>query len=191
MNQSGNTSNAYVDSNARIIAVENFTLAASSNNKASASGEAYAAGGIGVAQGNGTTTIDYTTSASLNQDADVLAGGFANVSANTTVNGSATGYGDGKGFGADGHADGTTTIGTSASSPATTTATLGTGRVTDRDADARRRDGVVGRGKRVGQGLRCRLLRRRLRQRDRELLGDEHRHPLRTARRSPATRAST
>ena len=127
VNQSGNTSNAYVDSNARIIAVDNFTVSASSNNNASASGEAKAAGGIGVARGNGTTTIKYTTSASLNSESDVLAGGYANVSANTTVNGSSTGYADGKGFGADGHADATTTIGTSSSSPATTTASIGTG----------------------------------------------------------------
>ena len=178
VNQSGNTSNAYVDSNARIIAVEDFTLAASSNNKASASGEAYAAGGIGVAQGNGTTTIKYTTSASLNQDSRCP--GRRLRQRLSEHDGQRIGdrlrrrqglrrrrprewddehrHVDRLAGDDDGHAR--------------------HGRVTDRDPHAGRRDGVLGRGKRVGQGIRCWLLRRRLRERDRELLGDQHGHPL-------------
>ncbi len=128
VNQTGNTSNAYVDENARIIAVDNFTLSALSSNTASSSGEATAAGGIGVADSDSTTTIKYTTTASLKQNSDVLAGGFANVNASTTVNGSATAYADGKGFGADGHADANMNVGQSNdATKAATTANVDTG----------------------------------------------------------------
>src|SRR5205085_551265 len=75
VNQTDNRSTAYVGSSARIVAGGNFELSAKTSSNGTSDGEAKAAGGIGLADGRGTTTLNYETTASIHSNADVLAGG--------------------------------------------------------------------------------------------------------------------
>ena len=83
VNQSSNSSTAYVGSSTRIVAGGNFELSATTSSMGSSDGEAKAGGGIGLADGEATTTLNYETTASVHANADILAGGSAKVLADS------------------------------------------------------------------------------------------------------------
>ena len=73
----------YVDTNTRIIAGGNFTMEARTQNQADGSARAKTGGLVGVAVADVDSTINYSTTATVKPNSDVLAGGLLRVSADS------------------------------------------------------------------------------------------------------------
>ncbi|WP_456654689.1 hypothetical protein [Bradyrhizobium sp. JR3.5] len=117
-NDQAPTTIAYVDTGTHIVAGGNFTLTANSLSQATAATRSITGGFVGVANATANSTIDYTTSATVKANADVLAGNTINVAADTKIGDPNTGsgqstnaYASGIGLGGDGHANANNTIG--------------------------------------------------------------------------------
>ncbi|MCK5712105.1 MAG: hypothetical protein KAI25_05275, partial [Hyphomicrobiaceae bacterium] len=105
-----NNSEAYVDTGTRIIADENFTMEATSLTQSHINSRADTGGFVGVANADANSTLAYSTTATVKDGAEVLAGDTAHVTTESRAVQYATGKGIGIGFGGDGDADATANI---------------------------------------------------------------------------------
>jgi hypothetical protein len=112
----------------RIIATKQFILSAVTDDSTSISTRATGGGAVGVASASATSDIDYKTIATVNKNADVLAGDTLTVSGESRTSQSANAHASGLGFGADGHAHATTNIGSGATTVEVDPAAALTGR---------------------------------------------------------------
>ncbi|HEX5500289.1 MAG TPA: hypothetical protein VFX03_13715, partial [Thermomicrobiales bacterium] len=103
---------AYVDTDTRIVAGGDFDLRSNSDNQASISTRSITGGFVGAAVANATTNLIYTTTATVKTGADVLAGGTLRVSTDGRSSQSANATASGLGFGGDGTAHAHGNIGT-------------------------------------------------------------------------------
>ncbi len=99
-----NTSDAYVDTDTRIIAGGDFTLSANSFSQSSVATSSITGGFVGVANAHANTTIDYATKATVKANADVLAGDTISIKADVKEKQTANAKSSGLGFGGDGDA---------------------------------------------------------------------------------------
>ena len=102
-NQS-NSNVVYVDTGTRIIADHDVTIAANSLTQASATTRSITGGFVGVANARADSTLSYTTSATVKDTANILAGNLIQVNADTQIDQNTNAYASGIGLGGDGHA---------------------------------------------------------------------------------------
>jgi hypothetical protein len=102
---------AYVDTNTRIIAGQNFTLSATTTNQSDAATRSSTGGVVSGAGAHVHSTILYTTKATINSGGDVLAAGAAQMIADTKTSQTGNAHASGIGFGGDGHSDVTLNVG--------------------------------------------------------------------------------
>src|SRR4029077_17151559 len=94
--------NAYIDQNVRLVGAGNLTIQASSDITASSQSRSKSGGFVGVASGDARTHTNFSNTAQILDNADVLVDGRAKIWTDSKVNDDANAYASGIGAGGDG-----------------------------------------------------------------------------------------
>jgi hypothetical protein len=96
------TSDAYIDEDVRLVAGGNLTISATSNANGAGQSRSRSGGFVGVAEGDARVRLNYSTTATIKSNADVVIGGRASLVTNAGGNADANAYASGIGAGGDG-----------------------------------------------------------------------------------------
>ncbi|HEX5279640.1 MAG TPA: hypothetical protein VFW28_06150 [Micropepsaceae bacterium] len=103
-----NTSNAYADTGAQIAATGSVSILANSSSTSQAASDGVTGGFVGGASTDASSTVDYSTTATVKDDANIVAGNTIHIAANTGMVQKGQGGATGVGFGGDG--DGSSSV---------------------------------------------------------------------------------